>query len=138
MVEITETRTSDERGFMVELYGASTRFAHYVFTRKGFARGGSQYPYDKEVKVCHGALLCVGLPNISSAQQYERGATFAIPNNAPTLLIALEDFFTFTTYKGQISDGKPHAILGELKRRVNPNADLEALLKEFGIAKTNT
>ena len=137
MTAITETRTSDERGFMAELYKDGSRFAHYVFTRNGFARGGSQYSYDKEIKVCFGRLLCAGLPDINKARWYNSGATFAIPKHTPTLLIALEDFFTFTTYKGTVSDGEPCEVLQDLKHRINPTVDLDDLLKEFGIVKTN-
>jgi hypothetical protein len=131
MVTITENRITDDRGYVVYLGADGKEFAHYVFTHEGYARGGSSYPYDKDVTVCFGKLLCIGLP-AKKASMHTTNETFTIPYNTPTLVVALEDTFAFTYHKG-VGEGKPDKVLGKLKNRINSGENLEELLKQFEI-----
>lgn len=135
MTKITESRSSDKRGYVVSLSVEDVEFAHYVLTYKGFARGGSSYPYDKDVTVCFGNLLCIGLPTFDTAQKYQMGKIFTIPLNMPTLAVALDDTFTFTNHRG-VGDEKPNEALQIIKNRINSGENLEFLLKEFGIVQS--
>jgi hypothetical protein len=134
MVTITENRIVDDRGYVVYLGADGKEFAHYVLTHRGYARGGSSYPYDKDVTVCLGKLLCIGLP-AKKASEHPATETFTIPYNTPTLVVALEDTFTLTYHKG-VGEGKLDKVLGKLKNRINSGENLEELLKQFEIIRS--
>jgi hypothetical protein len=135
MAPITEKRVTDERGYIVFLSSADVEFAHYAFTKKGFARGGGSLPYDKDVTVCLGELLYVGLPPGSPqvVEKHSAGEKFFIPADTPTLVIALSDALNFTYHRGtgQHTVYKPYMNTLELLNKKEIN--LENLLKEFGV-----
>jgi len=123
----------DNRGYVVYLSKDDVEFAHYVFTHESYARGGSSYPYDKDVTICFGKLLYIDLSK--KAKTYCAPVTFTIPQNTPTLVVALENTFTFTNHKG-FGEGKPNKVLGKLKDRINSGEDLEELLTQFKIIRS--
>jgi len=136
MAEITEKRSEDKRGYVVRLYKDDVEFAHYIFTKKGFARGGSSYPYEKDVTICFGELLEIGCRYASGlppfSKKFVAGKSFHIHARVPTLIVALEDNFGFAYHKGA-GEGKRDANLEKIKDKINSGENLEAVLKEFGI-----
>jgi len=136
MVEITEKRTEDERGYVARHFADNFEFAHSVFTHSGYARGGSSCPYDKDVTVCLGKIICIGLP-LKYAYEYEDGISFTIGHNNPNLVVALEDNFVFVNHGG-IGESVRNPLLKELKDKINSKEkDIEVILKEFGIIHTD-
>jgi hypothetical protein len=135
MVEVTEKKTEDERGYVARYFADNVEFAHSVFTHSGYARGGSGVPYAKDVTICFGKIICVGLP-LKYAREYDKGTTFVIGRNNPNLIVALEDNFVFVNHGG-VGESVRNPTLKELKDKINSKEkDIETLLKEFGIIRS--
>lgn len=135
MVEVIEKRAEDERGYVTKYFVDNVEFAHAIFTHAGYARGGSSCPYDKDVTVCFGKILCVNMP-LKYAHEYDKGVTFAIGKNNPALVIALEDNYAFVNHGG-VGESVRNPALTKLKNKINnKEKDIETLLKEFGIVRS--
>lgn len=135
MIKTSEKRSTDERGYAIYLSKDDIGFAHYVFTYEGYARGGFEYQYDKDVTVCFGKLLY--LDSSKKAKEYCAPVTFTIPSGKPTLVVALENMFIFTNHRNVVSDeSKPNRFLMRLKDKINSGENLEELLAQFKIVRS--